>query len=612
MRRRPINCQPCRVRKIRCSRDGRPCQACKHRGLGAEDCIYLAQPRLAPKQSPSPSHVFQMKLLSRIQDLETQLQEQADSHASSVLNSAIFPPIAPESSAASSFLIPERNFLSTRNSAGALHTAQSGYVRYISLTAWESIVANSPATEHLQSFILDIDVEDDPPLSLIWNGEAPRSELLGLLPPVLYCDTLKDLYFRVISPTFHILHEMTFNAEYQLFSSDHQTASPSWLALLFAILATSLSAMDDADTLLSDLGRESTVSRNKKVLFARYRSAALRCLAMDRIMTRHTVNSLQALVLINFACLHRGLFCSALTGLTYHVAISMGCHIHPERFLLSPIECEERRRVWAGLMIVKTVQNNLFGILTPQNCTKDMILPADMDDADLFTTTSIPLSSDGFFSPCNAPLTQMTYLFLACHLNRMSDRICEFVFSSMRSRYCLATLEAELEAVRDHCDARYTQEYLPVHHHANKKTLQAQIQQQLLLLHRPTLIRFLCGEKNPETYAAREKCIASANTALSIFFDLVGDPQFIPHMWWTSGLGSFYAFHALIVLSVLLHHSDSASEFDRTKEVVIKGRGIFATLSVRSIFCSKAVPILTRIMFVFTFSCSCFFPLTSM
>lgn len=62
---------------------------------------------------------------------------------------------------------------------------------------------------------------------------------------------------------------------------------------------------------------------------------------------------------------------------------------------------------------------------------------------------------------------------------------------------------------------------------------------QLLLLHRPALIRFLRGEKNLETCAAREKCIASANTALSIFCDLVEDPQFIPHMWWTSGLGSF-------------------------------------------------------------------------
>lgn len=82
----------------------------------------------------------------------------------------------------------------------------------------------------------------------------------------------------------------------------------------------------------------------------------------------------------------------------------------------------------------------------------------------------------------------------------------------------------------------YFQEPLPVHHQANKNILHAQIHQQPLLLHQPALIRFLRGGISLEPYTARAKCIASANTALSVFSDLE-DPQFMPNKWYTSGLG---------------------------------------------------------------------------
>lgn len=376
--------------------------------------------------------------------------------------------------------------------------------------------------------------------------------------------------------------------------------STSWLALLFAIIALSISALEEDDPMLSDLGRERTASRNIGLLCTRYRSAALSCLATDIFMTRHTISSLQALVLIIFACLHRGISCSSLIGLTHSIGISMGCHINPERFRLAAIECEERRRVWAGLITLYTTQETVFGSPNSGHTAQDATnWPADIDDVNLPAATTIPASLDLSFT---ARPTQMTYLFLNCRLNFVSNRICELISPNAGSHDCLATLEAELHAIREQCDTRYSQawfqESMPIHHHANKKFLHARIQQQHLLLHQPALIRFLRGEVSPVTREARTKCIDSAHKALSVFRDLFKDPKYILYKWYTSGLGSLLAFHAVVVLSVLSYHSESTTEFDRTKEDLTDAIDMFASLSKRSIFCRKAIPIVRRMMSV--------------
>lgn len=393
---------------------------------------------------------------------------------------------------------------------------------------------------------------------------------------------------------FHILHDLTFNAEYQQFNHDPSSVSLSWLALLFAILAIAVSALDDDDPLLTDLGRERTISRNIKVLSARYRSAALQCLAADSVMTRHSINSVQALVLVNYARLHRGLPFWTLLGFTHHVAISMGCHIDPERFNLGLIEREERRRVWAGLMMLYTIQNTSFGSLDQRMVLQDVKMPADVDDVDLLTGLTDPSSS-----PSSRP-TQMTFLILTFRLHKLSTKICETIFSYQQSRFHVSQFEAEILAIRELCDTRYhvdpDADDLPVSHRANRHILHSHINQLLLLLLRPDVCRFLQGEITTETYESRAKCLESAKASLSIFQVLQESPEFRPYTWYTSGLGSFHAFHAAVVLAVGLSHSENQAEFDEIKEILDKALELFASLSVRSAFSSKAVPIVRQIM----------------
>ncbi|KAJ5151066.1 uncharacterized protein N7482_010318 [Penicillium canariense] len=602
-KRLPISCQACRNRKIRCSRDGRPCQTCVRRGLGAEDCIYLGQPRLSSEHSSSADPTVQNELLARIRNLEGMLQKQVNSRTGTPVRGAS-PLGAP--SASGSFSESEMGLEGwgspMLSHVGSLHTSPSGHVRYVPLASqWESVVVKGPAAECLRSFEADIADDDDLQIPLTRNGSVSGAELLALLPPGRYCDTLKEVYFRVFSPVFHILHDLTFEAEYQQFCHDPGSVSTAWLALLFAILAIAVSALDDDDPLLADLGRERTVSRNIKVLSARYRSAALRCLAADGVMARHSINSLQALVLVSYARLHRGLTFWTLLGFTQHVAISMGCHIDPERFTLGPIEREERRRVWAGLMMLYTTQNTSFGSLDQTLLPQDVKMPADVDDVDLLTAPSISLTSDpSSSSPRITRPTQMTFLLLTSRLYKISSRICEFIFTYPQSRFSPSQLESEVLAVRELCHARYNldtaRDPLPVHHQANLNILYAHIHQLLLLLLRPSLYRFLQGEITAETCAARAKCMVSAKASLSIFQSLLENPLFARYKWYASGLGSFHAFHAAVVLAVGLANPENPAEFDETKEVLGKALDMFASLSVRSTFCSKAMPVVRQII----------------
>ncbi|KAB8270143.1 hypothetical protein BDV30DRAFT_241790 [Aspergillus minisclerotigenes] len=588
-KRLPISCQACRTRKIRCSRDGRPCQTCVRRGLGAEDCVYLGQPRLSSENTVTADATLQKELLARIRNLEDTLHKQA---ASSYMSDSLSPQMSP--SVAGSFSEPDSSIgisqpdirSSFLGNFGTLQTFSSGYVRYLPLASqWGSVTGSA-----VHDVDADIPEEGDDLQIPFARNNISREELLAVLPPGRYCDALKDVYFRVFSPMFHILHDLTFEAEYQRFCHDPSSVSTAWIALLFIILGIAVTALDDDDPLLSDLGREKTVSRNIKVLSTRYRSAALRCLAADGVFSRHSINSLQCLVLVNYARIHRGLPTWTLLGFTHHVAISMGCHVDPERFGLGPIEREERRRAWTGLMILYINQNNTFGGPDQRIHSQDVKFPLEINDVDLLT--------GGTSEPAMQP-TQTTYLLLEYQLSKISSMICETLFT-FAPRFSISQIETEILAIHETCDKRYqldaSGETLPSHHLANLNTLYGHLHQLFLLSLRPNLCRYLQGEVTPETCSARAKCAASAKATLAIYQSLHDLPQYSTYKWYNSGLGSFHAFHAVVVLCAILMHPDSQFEFTETHDLLWRSLDAFAALSNRSNFCSKAVPVIRQLL----------------
>lgn len=206
-KRLPISCQACRTRKIRCSRDGRPCQTCVRRGLGAEDCIYLGQPRLSAENTMADATI-QNELLARIRNLEDLLHKQVGSQTGDPLSPQTSPSATTgsvgESDSALGLGVPDLRSSSLPSCVGTLQTFAAGYVRYQPLVSqWNAPALSSSSTGNNTS-LPDISSEvpeDDDDLQIpLARNAASREELLAILPPGRYCDALKDVYFRVFSP----------------------------------------------------------------------------------------------------------------------------------------------------------------------------------------------------------------------------------------------------------------------------------------------------------------------------------------------------------------------------------------------------------------------------
>jgi hypothetical protein len=151
----------------------------------------------------------------------------------------------------------------------------------------------------------------------------------------------------------------------------------SFLAILFVLLSLAVTGLEEDDSLLRGLGRGNDACNNIRVLSRQYREAAMKCLAKQGVLWgRHNVQSLQALIMLIYAMGHSKeptwvlfgrlflvFWYSLLIGLgmTYNVAIALACHIDPSTFNLDPIQSEERRRCWAGLMMLYTIQNTALG-----------------------------------------------------------------------------------------------------------------------------------------------------------------------------------------------------------------------------------------------------------
>lgn len=357
------------------------------------------------------------------------------------------------------------------------------------------------------------------------------------------------------------------------------------------MLSVAVKALDDGDPLLNELGRESTAAANITTLSTRYRGAAMKCLAADQFLWRHNLKTLQALVLLIYAINHSHGQTWVLLGMTYNVALALGCHVDPENFNLDCIQREERRRCWAGLMMLYTIQNTSLGNLDPQRLVNHVRLPADANDVDI--------TPDGAQVRSAGP-TQMSYILFKFRLYNISARICQEIFGiSEPSRATVRALDREIAAEQETWDERYLSdcrtETLPVHHLVHLNILYGYSHQLYLLLHRPFFNRHSSSNIDPEdAIESRTRCIDSAKALLAIHKMLSEVPQFNPYKWFNNGLGSFHAFHAAVVLAVVLldpepEDQDSQGEIWNILQLTLAR---FEALAERSAICKKAAPIL--------------------
>ena len=179
-------------------------------------------------------------------------------------------------------------------------------VRYrVEKAQWNAVLSESLRHHHRPGSLLGDEVFSTAskfPFGIGTTGDI--DSMLAILPPHRHCDYLINQYFTCFSPLFHILHDPTFHAEYAAFTRNPKAVKLSWLALLFTLLALAVTTLDDQDVVLLDLGPESEGRNNNRALASRFRAGAMNALAADQFLVKHSLATLQALILLIYAINH--------------------------------------------------------------------------------------------------------------------------------------------------------------------------------------------------------------------------------------------------------------------------------------------------------------------
>jgi hypothetical protein len=273
------------------------------------------------------------------------------------------------------------------------------------------------------------------------------------------------------------------------------------------------------------------------------------CLEADHYLWNHNVTTLQALILLTYSIGHSHGRTWTILGLSHHLAVSLGCHIDPSEFGLSPVESEERRRCWSGLMMLYTSENLSLGNaglphhMFPANCSP----PADINDDDIGTDMHRAVDP--------AQATQMTYLLLKFRLYDICADLCERVLDVERSPSynVIKELDTTIENEKRTWSQRYLDDIntpapeLPVHHKAHLRILHSYASHLILILHEAA---GATGRDigTSEASWSETRIVTSALQLLEIHNEFEQCPDLAPFRWYHRGLGSFHAFHAATVL----------------------------------------------------------------
>ncbi|KID72157.1 C6 zinc finger domain-containing protein, partial [Metarhizium brunneum ARSEF 3297] len=593
-KRTPVSCEACRERKIRCTRDGPPCATCIHRRVPLGHCIYSVGSGHSPLQSapahaarpPESSHaVDDNSLASRVEALEriVRLQPTPGSAAGTASLSTGDADMAPVASGLKEPCPGPCN----SDQTGTLITSSSGHVRFLPVAStWNIIQGASPDVSLPDQGNTVTDTPGAPYPFSRRNAES-QSAILAMLPPPEFCHRLKDVYFQAVGPIFPIIHAPRFSKRYHRFTSDAEGAPMEWLALLFAVLGTAVLAVDMDSPLLPSLSRKDTVLGRVTQLSERYYSAAIKCLDMDHYLWRHNLTTLQTLLLIIYGIHHSRGQTWTLLGLAYHLALSVGCHVDPSAFSLDTVSCEERRRSWLALMMLLCNQNMSMAGFDILHTAKSFSiqLPAEALDQDLPDGAHPP--------PGQAGLTPVGYFIRKYRLFQLSSEICSLSPAKQQADpTLLRRLDAALRLEQD----RLTQ----IRDNASGasdvfRNLLLSFSHHLIVLLHCRVFRRPAPSADDDAWS-KECCWDSARQVLALHADFARLPAFKPHRWYIRGRGAFHAFHAAVVLVLLVSADKRGSPSAEVMQALGNCLQCLESFGTQSQICARSASILGHLL----------------
>jgi len=458
------SCVPCKKIKQKCDR-GLPCGACRRRNM-VTACTYAFGMGSQTLPTPRTPTTTEDALRARIDALERRLEVQQQAP---LLDEEPILPISPSISAdsATSQDTATNNSLGNNESASGVQSCNYTVPREAGLHILPDIA------------LAEMNSGTTPSMALFGVCSTPSIDnLLRMLPSMSLCDRLLEAYFSTFSPLFHILHDPTFRMEYNSFQRDMSNVDTSWLALLFTLLALAVTTLDDGDETVCDI----SMGLTSTAVAALYRRNAMICLAAGDFLLKHNLHTIQALVLLIYATNHsEGLAGSwGLLGLAQNLGTALRYHRDDDKDCF--ISREQKRRCWAGLLMLHTISAVSFdNVQIPSLTEHDTELPADLNDIDI--------QVHGVSQASSSP-TQMSYMLYKFRLYRLSTRVCELVRKpvAMIAYNDILELDMAIAVEQSVWDERYLRDggscKVERHNQAQWNILHMYAHQMYLLLHR--------------------------------------------------------------------------------------------------------------------------------
>ncbi|EHL02968.1 putative Uncharacterized transcriptional regulatory protein [Glarea lozoyensis 74030] len=198
------------------------------------------------------------------------------------------------------------------------------------------------------------------PFANYWTCKGGLPEVISVLPPKDQADALLERYFECVDPVYPMIHRQTFYADYEQFWG----LSPPESSPLGTQFVTTSPPED----------RQSTAEF--------YVSAAHQSLRMSSYLSKASIRSIQAMVLITYFLINDNHASDgwAFAGILIRQAYAMGLHRDPNIVCpsASPFDKQLRRKLWQAVLLQDTFLTVLLSL--PPSATHTDVSVADLID----------------------------------------------------------------------------------------------------------------------------------------------------------------------------------------------------------------------------------------
>ncbi|KAH7359852.1 fungal-specific transcription factor domain-containing protein [Pyrenochaeta sp. MPI-SDFR-AT-0127] len=258
------------------------------------------------------------------------------------------------------------------------------------------LLSNIPYSNHTPAPFFGLGSEH--PFANYWTSRGGLAEVVGVLPAKEQADILVDKYFDAVDPVYPMVHRRNFYADYERFWSlpldEKHVADPVLVALHFVVYAMGTQFIH-------------TPSNQERAQIAEfYVSAAQQALRLSSYLSRASVRTLQAMVLIGYFLMNDNHASDAWAfgGVLVRQAYAMGLHRDPDVIAprCSRSDKQQRRKLWQAIFFQDTFLTVLLKL--PPTTTFSDIQPESLSD-DLDDYIANGSSNNGTADPVINPMS---------------------------------------------------------------------------------------------------------------------------------------------------------------------------------------------------------------